>query len=290
MTLLVQEVANGLVIGSMYAAIALGFALTFNVMRVVNLAHPDTVAVGMFAALLAYRLVPNPFVAILSALLATALFGLILERTVLRSLRPHSHLTTLIATAGVSIALENILAAVFGADPVVFPALVPSGSISFAGVRLSTGQGIVVATSAVMLVITAYYVRGTKWGRAARAVADRPDVAAAFGINVNRIAQGTVVLGAVMAGVAGLSLANLYTSAWAFAGLNYSLKAFTVMLVAGNRHIESIIAVALGLGIVESLITGFVSSNLTDLVAFAVLLLVLVFRPSGLFGSYADYD
>lgn len=290
MSLLLQEILNGLVIGSTYAAIALGFALTFNVMRVVNLAHPDTVAIGMFAALLAYRALPNPIVAIAFALIATALFGVLLERTVLRSLRSYSHLSTLIATAGVSIALENVLAAAFGADPVAFPALFSSATLSVGSLTLTTGQVIVVATSAGMLALTMLYVRGTKWGRAARAVADRPDVAAAFGVNVNRISQATVALGSVMAGIAGLAIANLYTSAWAFAGLNYSLKAFTVMLVAGNRHIESVIAVGLALGIIESLITGFISSNLTDLVAFVVLLGVLVFRPSGLFGSYADYD
>ncbi len=289
MTLFVQELINGLTVGATYAVIALGFALTFNVMRVVNLAHPDIVVVALFAGLVASEHQANGVVVVVTAVLVAVAVGLILERLVLRPLRSRSHLITLVATAGVSIFIENVLAGVFGPDPVPFPQLLPSATWVLGSAIVSSGQVLLVSVSVAMMVGVSYYVRRTRLGRATRAVAERPEVAAAFGIDINRVSQVTVALGSVMAGAAGLALGNLYTSAWVFSGQFYSLKAFTCMLVAGNRHIEGIIAVALGLGIAEALITGFISSKYTDAFAFVLLLAVLMFRRSGVFGSYTEY-
>jgi branched-chain amino acid transport system permease protein len=130
-------------------------------------------------------------------------------------------------------------------------------------------------------------VRRTPWGRATRAIAERPDVAAAFGVNVARICQFTILLASMMGGVAAVSVGVLYGSAHAFVGLLYGLKAFICMLVAGNRYFEGVMVVAVAIGFVEALVTGYVSSSLRDAAAFFVLIGVLYFRPNGLFGSYA---
>ena len=130
-------------------------------------------------------------------------------------------------------------------------------------------------------------MRRTSWGRATRAIAERPDVAAAFGVNVGRICQFTILMASSMAGVAAVSVGTLYGSASAFVGLLYGLKAFVCMLVAGNRYFEGVMVVGLGIGIIESLVTGYLSSSLRDAAAFFVLIGVLYFRPNGLFGSYA---
>lgn len=289
MDLLLQQVANGLVIGSTYAVVALGFALAFSVLRVIHFAHPDIFMIGMFAGLVAANAVPfgGLFVAIAAGALGATAVGALVERAVLAPLRGRDVLTTLIGTLGVSIMLQNGMAVFVGVDPVPYPPLLPRSFVDIGPVMLTIRQVFNLGLSIVLLVLVSFYVRGTRAGRATRAIAERPDVAAAFGVDVARICQITILVASTMAGVAAVSVGALYGSASAFVGLLYGLKAFTCMLVAGNRHIEGVMAVAILLGVIEALVTGYVSSSLKDAVAFLVLISVLYVRPQGLFGSYA---
>jgi len=288
MLLFFQQVVNGLVIGSTYAVVAVGFALVFTVLRVVNFAHPEIFMIGMFAGLAGAALVSSNVVVVLTlGAIGAGLVGLVLERAVIRPLRGRDVLMTLIATLGVAIMLQNGMAVLEGPDPVPYPTVISQEAIYLGGVGVSARQLANFAISILILAFTSYYVRATKYGRATRAVAERPDVAAAFGVNVNVVSQVTVMLASLMAGVAAVSVAILYGSAWAFIGLVYGLKSFVVMLVAGNRYFEGVMVVALGLGVTEAMVTGYISSSLRDAVAFFILIAVLYFRPNGLFGSYA---
>ena len=287
MELFVQQLANGLIIGSTYAVVAIGFALVFTVLRVVNFAHPEIFMVGMFAGLLAgVNISDNFIVVLLFGAVGAAIVGLALERLVLRPLRGRDVLMTLIATLGVAIMLQNGTAALMSPDPVAFPPAIPVVLLFSEGIILTSTQAVNFVVSILLLAGVSLYVRKTRYGRATRAIAERPDVAAAFGVDVTRVSQVTVVLASAMAGVAAVSVGALYGSAWAFVGLFFGLKAFICMLVAGNRFFEGVILVALGLGIVEALVTGYVSSNFRDVAAFVILIAVLYFRPNGLFGSY----
>lgn len=289
MDLFLQQVANGLVIGSTYAVVALGFALAFSVLRVIHFAHPDIFMIGMFTGLVAANAVPfgGIALALVAGALGAGVVGYLAERAVIAPLRGRDVLTTLIGTLGVSIMLQNGMAALVGVDPVSYPALLPRMFIDLGPVFLTFRQIANLVLSLVLLALVSYFVRGTKTGRATRAIAERPDVAAAFGVNVARVCQITIVLASAMAGVAAVSVGTLYGSASAFVGLLYGLKAFTCMLVAGNRHVEGVMAVAIILGVLEALVTGYVSSSLRDAVAFLVLISVLYVRPQGLFGSYS---
>jgi branched-chain amino acid transport system permease protein len=289
MDLLLQQLANGLVIGSTYAVVAIGFALAFTVLRVINFAHPDIFMVGMFAGLLpaAQRPEIGLAVAVLAGAAGACLVGFALERTVIAPLRGRDVLMTLIGTLGVAIALQNGMALIAGPDPVAYPSLLPRRFVDIGPVTLTVRQIGNFVICLLLLVMVSLYVRRTSWGRATRAIAERPDVAAAFGINVGRICQFTILMASSMAGVAAVSVGTLYGSASAFVGLLYGLKAFVCMLVAGNRYFEGVMVVALGIGIIESLVTGYLSSSLRDAAAFFVLIGVLYFRPNGLFGSYA---
>jgi branched-chain amino acid transport system permease protein len=296
---LVQQLVNGLMIGSTYAVVALGFGLVFSVMVVVNLAHPDIFMVGAYAAFvviaalgiqaqgLGVLAVLGLFIVVLLAAMAvTGVVGLALERLVIRPTRGTYILIPFIATAGVSIFLQNGAQRLFGPDPVPVPSIIPLHTLNLGGVRVTSMQLTTLLTAVVIMIALRYYVRHTKWGRATRAVAERPEVAAACGVNINLVSQLTVSIASAMAGAAGVTLGLLYTSAAPFMGLIFGLKSFVCMLVAGNRHIEAIMAVGLMLGVVEALVTGYVSSNFRDAVAFGLLLAVLFFRPQGLFGSY----
>src|SRR5260221_7618990 len=199
MELFVQQIVNGLVIGSTYAVVAIGFALAFTVLRVINFAHPDTFMVGMFGGLIAGRLISdNIIVVLLGGGLGAAAVGFVLERAVVRPLRGRDVLMTLIGTLGVAIMLQNGTAALMSPDPVPFPALIPMQLVTVAGISLSSRQLANFAICFVILGAISYYVRGTKLGRATRAVAERADVAAAFGVDVNRVSQVSIVLASLM--------------------------------------------------------------------------------------------
>jgi branched-chain amino acid transport system permease protein len=287
MELFLQQIANGLVTGSTYAVVGLGFALIFTVLRVVNFAFPDILMVGMFAGIL--TAVPGPWglpAAMAGAMAASAAAGYIVNRTVLAPLRTRDILMGVIGTIGVSTIIQNAMALIVGPDTVAYPDVLPRGSMDFGLIRLTNGQVFNFVVCFAMLIFVSLYVRMTKFGRATRAIAERPEVAAAFGVNVDWVCQVTMLIASTMGGVAAVSLGILYGTAWAFIGLLYGLKAFICMLVAGNRYFEGVMAVGLGLGIVEALVTGYLSSNLRDAIAFIILIVALCFRPNGLFGSY----
>ena len=287
MELFLQQVLNWLMIGSTYAVVALGFSLVFSVMRVVNMAHPEFFMAGAFGAFLTIKFVTrNFFGVLLGGMVLATLVGLVVERVAIRPVRGRYILIPFIATSGVSIALQHGAERIFGSDPVLVPAVIPSVSYHLGPLLVTRMQLLTLGIAAVLMVALRYYVRSTKWGRATRAVAERPDVAAAFGVDVNMVSRLTVGISALMAGAAGVTIGLLYTSAWAFMGLLYGLKSFVCMLVAGNRHIEGVMAVGLLVGVLEAMVTGYVTSNLRDAVAFGVLVVVLVFKPKGLFGSY----
>ena len=289
MELFLQQIANGLVIGSTYAVVALGFALAFTVLRVINFAHPDIFMVGRFAGLVAGVQFPEGglLLAIVVGAVVAGAVGFLIERAVIRPLRGRDVLSTLIGTLGVAIMLQNGMAIIAGPDPVAYPLLLPRKMIDIGPVALTFKQLVNFGICVLLLAFVSFYVRGTRIGRATRAIAERPDVAAAFGINVGLICTVTIVIASMMGGVAAVSVGTLYGSAWAFVGLLYGLKAFTCMLVAGNRYFEGVMVVGLAIGVIEALVTGYISSSLKDAVAFFVLIGVLYFRPNGLFGSYS---
>ena len=289
MELFLQQIANGLVIGSTYAVVALGFALAFTVLRVINFAHPDVFMIVMFAGLVAGVQFPEGglLLAIVVGAVVAGAVGFLIERTVIRPLRGRDVLSTLIGTLGVAIMLQNGMAIIAGPDPVAYPTLLPRRMLEIGPVVLTVKQVVNFGICVLLLAFVSFYVRGTRIGRATRAIAERPDVAAAFGINVGLICTVTIVIASMMGGVAAVSVGTLYGSAWAFVGLLYGLKAFTCMLVAGNRYFEGVMVVGLAIGVIEALVTGYVSSSLKDAVAFFVLIGVLYFRPNGLFGSYS---
>ncbi len=294
-----QQVANGLNVGSTYAVVALGFGLTFSVMRVINLAHPELFMLGSYLTFLlvtafgfSASTAPLPaaigmlILVLLLVMAGTGAAGLVLERFVLRPVRGRYILIPFIATGGIAIFMQNGAQRVWGADPVFVPSIIPFHAFDLGGVNVTSAQLTTFLAGVVVMLALRYYVRGTRWGRATRAVAERADVAAACGVNVNMVSQLTVGISSMMAGVAGVTIGLLYVSAWPFMGLLFGLKSFVCMLVGGNRHVEAIMGVGLVLGVIEAMVTGYITSTLRDAVAFSMLLVVLAFRPNGLFGSY----
>lgn len=284
-----QLTVNGLMVGATYAAVAVGFALTFSALKVINLTHPDLFMVAMFVGLVTGRsLARNLWLVLAVAAVFGVLMGLGIERVVIRPLANRDILTPMLATIGASFFIVYGVQSLFGPDPVGFPRLLDFHPVDVASLQMNSLQIANLVIAVAVLAAGSYFVRRTRWGLAARAVAERRDVAAAFGVNVGRVGQVTIGVASAMAACAGIGVALLYGNAWAFVGQIYALKAFIAVLVAGNRHIEGVVAVAVGLAMLESYTTGYLSSTYQNIIGFALLLIALMFRPRGLFGSYAE--
>lgn len=283
---LLQQLVNGVMVGSSYAVVALGFALVFSVMHVMNMSHPEVVMVGAYAAFLTTtHLTDNVFGVILISGIAALAVGLVVERVAIRPTRGRHLLIPFVATIGVGVVLQNGAQRLFGVDPRHVKTSLP-GVQELGGVIASNMQLLTFGVALTMMFAVSYYVRSTKWGRATRAIAEKHQVAAALGVDVDRVSQLTVGLASVLAGIAGGAIALTQAQATPYLGVAYGIKAFVAMLIAGNRHIEGIIVVGVLLGVAETMIAGYVSSNYRDVVAFGLLIGVLYFRPTGLFGSY----
>jgi branched-chain amino acid transport system permease protein len=299
MTGFLQQLLNGLMIGSSYAVIGLGFGLVFGVMRVCNVAHAQFFMLGGYVGFM----VGLPFsimvpglpiaariglfvVVVAAAMLVMGLFGMLVERVIVRPLRGTEVMIPFIATAGAATALQYAIQVIFGADPVMVPRLIPSRTYYFAGLNVTTAQMTTLVGMVTMLVGIRYYVHRTRWGQATRAVAEWPYVAAACGVNIDRVFQLTLAISAAAGAVAGVLVSNLYESASPFMGDLFGTKAFICVLVAGNRKVEGMMLVGLIVGVAEALVSGYVSSTYRDAVAYLILVLILGFRPAGLFGSY----
>ena len=284
-----QLTANGILVGATYAAVAVGFALMFSSLKVINLTHPDIFMAAMFVGLvITDNLVQSLVVVLIAACIFGVAGGLVVERVVIRPLAEREILTPMLATIGASFFIVYGVQAAFGPDPVKFPSLLDFHTTNIGSVQMNSLQLANLVIAVGVLIVGSLFVRRSKWGLAARAVAERRHVASAFGVNVGRVGQVTVGVASAMAACAGIGVALLYGNAWAFIGQAFALKAFIAVLVAGNRHIEGVVAVAVVLALLESYTTGYYSSTYQDVIGFALLLVILMFRPRGLFGSYAE--
>lgn len=286
MALLLQEIANGLMIGGTYALIAIGFTLVFGVARILNLAHPEIFMIGAYSGMLALRVLPgNLPVAILFAIIVCGLVGVLVEFLVLRPVRGGSFFAPLITSIGASIVLQNVVIRVLGSESQPFAVGLPTGTVEVGGIVLTTIQLWLFVLSVILMVAVRFIVDRTSYGRSIRATAEDPSVAGALGINVNLVILGTIVLGSALAGVAGASIGAAYNVVSPFMGLVFGLKGLVVMIVGGVGRIYGAALAGILLGVVEALAVGFIGSTYRDAVAFGIVLIVLVARPHGLLGS-----
>ncbi len=291
-----QQVINGVSLGSVYALIALGYTMVYGVLRFINFAHGDIFMIGAYAG---FFLVPivmpalgfSPLaggiaVAVLSMLLCAAL-GVVIERLAYRPLRSRPKLTVLITAIGVSLFLEYTgqLKSVFGPTPRTFPDMLPAGSMIHVGnAVISATQLMVLVGSFVLMVVLRLIVRYTRIGTAMRAVAMNQTAASLMGVNLDRIISFTFALGSALAAAAGIMFANMYPKIDPLMGILPGLKAFVAAVLGGIGNIAGALVGGLIIGIVETFTTAFLSSTYRDAIVFGILIAILVLKPSGIFG------
>ena len=295
MTELLQQLVNGLALGSILALIALGYTMVYGILRFINFAHGDIFMLGAFAGFyLAPKigmLVPLPSVtgalAVLVIVMAIcAALGVVIERLAYRPLRRQPKLTMLITAIGVSLFLENAGQFVFGAAPKKFPQILPSYPLpKFGGLSFNSNQIVVIAVTGLLLVALRFIVLNTRMGRAMRAVSFNPEAAALMGVNTDVVISFTFALGSALAAAAGILFAINYPSIDPLMGILPGLKAFVAAVLGGIGNLPGAALGGIIIGITETLVSGYISSTYRDAIAFAVLILILLIKPSGLLGK-----
>lgn len=290
-----QNIINGLAQGSVYALVALGYTMVYGVLQFINFAHSDIFMLGAFAGFyIAKWLSPSissPVLLLLSTIVGSMAFcvavGLTVERIAYRPLRSAPRLNVLITAIGVSLFLENLGQIVFGADPQVFPALISTKSLLEGdGLVLNNIQVTVVIVSVLLMLLLHWIVRYTKLGIAMRAVSFDIEVANLMGIPTDTIILFTFTIGSSLAGAAAILYGLSYPKIEPLLGVMIGLKAFVAAVFGGIGNIMGAAVGGIVLGLAESFTVYYVSSTFRDAIAFGILILILLFRPAGLFGTF----
>ncbi len=291
-----QQIINGLSLGAFYALIALGYTMVYGVLRFINFAHGDVFMIGAFSGYyLTPRITPHftgalepvgVAVVLLLAMGLCALLGMVIEKLAYRPLRSRPKLTVLITAIGVSLLLEYGGQFVFGPDPKSFPDLIVDSALEGTGALTITRSQVTALTVTVFLLVAlSFIVKRTRLGMAMRAVSNNPTAAALMGVNLDTVISFTFGLGSALAGAAGILWAISNPSIDPLMGIMPGIKAFVAAVVGGIGNIPGAAIGGLIIGLVETFVGGSSYSTYRDAIAFAVLILILLFKPSGLLGK-----
>nr|WP_319946981.1 branched-chain amino acid ABC transporter permease [Tessaracoccus caeni] len=283
-----QQIVNSLSLGSIYALIALGYTMVYGIIKLINFAHGEIYMLGAYTGYYAMaHLHVNFFVALLLAMIFCTVLGVTIERIAYRPLRNSTRLAALITAIGMSLLLQYTTMAIVGPDSRAYPGL-PSfmtGSFSVGGVLIKNSQLVIIGVSVALMVLLQFVVKKTKMGKAMRAVSQDPDAARLMGISVDRTISFTFALGSALAGAAGVLVGVYYNSINPLMGVLPGLKAFVAAVFGGIGIIPGALIGAYVIGGAETLVSGLGYSLFRDGVVFAILIVVLIVKPTGLLGK-----
>ncbi|MDQ7862020.1 branched-chain amino acid ABC transporter permease [Peribacillus frigoritolerans] len=284
---LIQQLVNGISLGSIYALIALGYTMVYGIVKLINFAHGDVFMVGSFVGFYAITVMDLSFIpALLISMATCAIFGVLIERIAYKPLRNATRIAALITAIGVSLLIENGLIYIRGAQPEAYPNnVLPMDKLDIFGVSISSQSILILSVSIILMIILQFVVHKTKIGKAMRAVSFDSEAAKLMGINVNNTISATFAIGSALAGAAGVIFGIYYIKIEPLMGVLPGLKAFVAAVLGGIGIIPGAMVGGLLLGVIEALVSAAGYSLWRDGVAFVVLILILIFLPQGLFGK-----
>ncbi len=303
MDILLQQIINGLVLGSMYALIALGYTMVYGIIQLINFAHGEVLMIGVLTSWSIIGVmqeampgVPGWIILLLATIIAcvvAAVLNYTIEKLAYRPLRNSPRLAPLITAIGMSILLQTIAMIIWKPNYKPYPTLLPAEPFDIAGAVITPTQIMVLVTTAIVLAVLLYLVNYTRLGRAMRATAENPRVAALMGIKPDMVISATFIIGAVLAAIAGVMWASNYGTAQHTMGFLPGLKAFIAAVFGGIGNLAGAVVGAMILGLVEAIGAGYIGqltggilgSQYVDIFSFIVLIIVLTLRPSGLLGE-----
>ncbi len=287
-----QQLINGISLGSIYALIALGYAMVYGILKFINFAHGEVFMLGAFSgyyiaavagmqgsSLLGFLLV------IISTMLITAMVGVVIEKVAYKPLRKETKLTVLITAIGVSLFLQYTGQLIFGASPRAYPTLLENFKINIGELSIGSDQVIVIFISFLLMLLLTLIVKRTKIGIAVRAVSNNLTAAALMGINIDNVISFTFILGSSLAGAAGILYSINYPSIEPLMGLLPGIKAFVAAVLGGIGNFVGAVIGGIIIGTIETLTVGYISPTFRDAIAFGILIIILLFKPTGLFGK-----
>ena len=287
--MLLEQLINGITLGSIYAIIALGFTLVFGVLGIINMAHGEIFMFGAFIGVI----VTNNFggsiwLAFIAAIVVTAILGLLLELIALRPLRGKSgvsHLAPLISTIGVSIILENISHHLFGAGNHPFRNSFAEIKFEIGSITVYLVQILIFVISVALMMVLSEWLSKTKAGKALRATAENLETASILGVNTKRIILMTVIMASALGGIAGILVGMAFNSVNPQMGLSMGLKGLAIIILGGMGNVKGAMAGGLILGLAETLVVAYGDSGYRDAIAFIIIIIILLLRPQGIFGQ-----
>ncbi len=303
MDILLQQIINGLVLGSMYALVALGYTMVYGIINLINFAHGEVLMVGALTSwtLIGWMQEAMPglpgwlilLVAMLISCVVAASLNFVIEKVAYRPLRNSPKLAPLITAIGMSILLQTLAMIIWKPNPKPYPTLLPNTPIDLAGAVITPTQIMILGLTAVSLAVLTWLVNHTRLGRAMRATAENPRVAGLMGVKPDMVISATFVIGAVLATIAGMMYASNYGTVQHSMGFLPGLKAFTAAVFGGIGNLAGAVVGGILLGLIESIGAGYIGdltggvlgSHYADIFAFIVLIVVLTLRPSGLLGE-----
>ena len=301
MDILLQQIINGLIQGSLYAIVALGYTMVYGILELINFAHGDVVMIGALVTYTVFTIAashgmgvgPALALAVICAIAVCVPLGLMVERLAYRPLRRAQRLAPLITAIGVSILIEYAAALIWSKQYLSLPELLKPTPIQIGGASTSDLQIGIFLIALLLMGGLLWLIKYTKMGKAMRAVAQSHDLAGLMGVNVDRVIAFTFALGSALGAIAGVMLILYYGIGHYFMGFMLGLKAFTAAVLGGIGNVPGAMLGGLLLGLIESLASGYIGdftgglfgSNYRDVFAFLVLVMVLIFRPSGLMGQ-----
>lgn len=283
----IQQLINGLSLGSIYALIALGYTMVYGIIKLINFAHGDIYMVGAFVG---YTMINSFgmgfFPALVTAMALSALLGVLIERIAYKPLRNATRIAVLITAIGVSYLLQNGMLYFFGAEVRAFPQVLDTKMYSVGGIQVSQIQLMIFGTTLVLMVLLQFIVQKTKMGKAMRAVSTDASAAQLMGINVDNTISFTFFLGSSLAGAAGVLVGLYYNTIDPMMGVAPGLKAFVAAVLGGIGIIPGAMIGGLTIGIIETMVSAYGNSMIRDAVVYGILILILIIRPAGILGKH----
>ena len=281
-----QQLINGLMLGASYSLVAIGYTLIFGVLNLLYFAHGEVFMVGAFVGLfLVLYTGTNIYFALLGAMIACAVLGALAFFVAVRPVPKDRPLAPLISTIGLTIVLQNFAIYVFGGQQFSFPETIHQELYHFGPITISSVQIFILGIAIVLMVALWLFIERTKLGRAMRAVAENHETAALLGVNVDRVVLITFIIGSGIAGIAGVLDGLKNSSVSPFMGLGASVKGLIVMLLGGLGNVPGAMIAGLLLGMIEILSAAYIGTTERDFFSFLILILILLYRPTGLFGT-----
>lgn len=285
--IILQQLINGLQLGSMYALIALGYSMVYGIIMLLNFAHGDIIMVGGYIALLIISAGISPVIAIIASIVGCVLLACLVEKAAYSPLRQAPRISLLITAIGVSYFLENVAQLILGADPMAFPntAIIPSVSFSLGQLNISLTTIVTLSVAVISMTALTILVKRTRMGKAMRAVSEDMGAAQLMGININSTITFTFAIGAALAGIGAILYCCKYPQVKPTTGYLLGLKAFVAAVLGGIGSIPGAMLGGLAIGMAEVIVTALGYSTWTDAVVFGILIVVLLVKPTGFLGK-----